>query len=100
MLDIHNDIIRFCQHTSKELSKFIQTDSKLTFSRIKLSNGNLYIVDLSTIHLVKGKISSYSLKPVGLILESDNGEYRYYNFDEDYEDVEKIVKEFVLQCLI
>lgn len=99
-MEIHNDVKRFIQHTVKEFTKHCKKDIERSFNKIKIPGGNLYFIYDSEITIIFENISSYQIEPIGLILESDDGNYTYYNFNDDYTNVDEIVQSFVKNCLI
>lgn len=98
-MEIHNDVKRFIQHSVKELSSFRKKDIQRIFTKIEISQGNIYLIYNNKITIILDNISNYEIDPVGFIFESETGEYIYYNFNDDYSQSREIVKSFVENCL-
>ena len=93
-MEIPNSIKRFIQHSKKEISKHCQKEQKTIFQKIKIPQGNLYLIYNDEIKIIYNHISNYTLEPLGLIVELNNGDYLYHNFNNDYTNTKEIVKKF------
>lgn len=98
-MELHNDIKRFIQHTVEEISSLKMKEVDRTFTKIEIPQGNLYFIYESKITIILNNISNYEIEPIGLIFESETGEYLYYNFNENYSDKKETIKWFVENCL-
>lgn len=86
-------ISKFLEHTKKELDSHFQKHEEFIFKEFKLPNITLYLVYEVKIRFYMGRLASYELKENGIICIAD-GEYFYYNFHDDYENVGEVIKEF------
>ena len=71
---------------------------KFEFKKIELHDSNLYLIFEKRISTFNGKLNSYLLDPIGLILEVDN-DYIYLSYEEN-DEVNDIVKSFCEEFLI
>lgn len=94
-MEIPNDIKRFIQHQKKEIDQYYCKDEKIIFQKIKIPQGNLYLIYNNEITIIYNKISSYTIKPIGLITELNNEDYIYYNFNNNYNNTAEIVEKFI-----
>lgn len=99
MIELHNDVLRFIEHGIDELKSYFATYEEILFKEIKLPQTTLYLIYDVEIVFYKEEIASYELKENGIIYKND-GEYYYYNFNDDYEKKEEIVKKFVETYLL
>ena len=84
-----NDFSGFAKHQKEKLDKYFKKDEELTFKFIYKSKAVI----------LKDKIASYELIPIGFIHNQDE-EYYYYSFDGNCRGYEDIIKKFVEECLI
>lgn len=94
-----NDFSGFAKHQKEKLDKYFKKDEKLTFKKIAVGEDDFYFIYKSKAVILKDKIASYELIPVGFIHNQDE-EYYYYSFDGNCLGYEDIVKKFVEECLI
>ena len=94
MIELHNDISKFIEHTLDEVKQYFITYKNIEFHKTNIQNGAVYNVYESKIIFIAHRLSSYEIKEKGIILE-ENNEFRYYNFEENYENKEEIIKKFV-----
>ena len=83
-----NDFSGFAKHQKEKLDKYFKKDED-----------DFYFIYKSKAVILKDKIASYELIPVGFIHNQDE-EYYYYSFDGNCLGYEDIVKKFVEECLI
>lgn len=94
-----NDFTGFAKHQKEKLDKYFKKDEELTFKKIAVGEDNFYFIYKSKAVILKDKIASYELIPLGFIHNTDD-EYYYYSFDGNCHGYEDIVKKFVEECLI
>ena len=99
MIKMKNDFSGFAKHQKEKLDKYFKKDEELTFKKIAVGEDNFYFIYKSKAVILKDKIASYELIPLGFIHNTDD-EYYYYSFDGNCHSYEDIVKEFVEKCLI
>ena len=88
--DLQNTKRKSLTNTSKRMK---------TFKKIAVGEDNFYFIYKSKAVILKDKIASYELIPLGFIHNTDD-EYYYYSFDGNCQGYEDIVKKFVEECLI
>lgn len=94
-----NDFSGFAKHQKEKLDKYFKKDEELTFKKIAVGEDDFYFIYKSKAVILKDKIASYELIPIGFIHNQDE-EYYYYSFDGNCLGYEDIVKKFVEECLI
>lgn len=99
MIELHNDISRFIEHTIEEIeSRFIKEED-FFFKEIKIPQGKIYLVFETKMRFYLNRLVSYELKALGIIY-TDEVDYYYTNFNEDYEKKEEVIKRFVEVILL
>ena len=94
-----NDFSGFAKPQKEKLDKYFKKDEELTFKKIAVGDDDFYFIYKSKAVILKDKIASYELIPVGFIHNQDE-EYYYYSFDGNCLGYEDIVKKFVDKYLI
>ena len=94
-----NDFSGFANHHKEMLDNFFNKDEELSINKIAVGDDDFYFFYKSEAVILKDKIASYELIPVGFIHNQDE-EYYYYSFDGNCLGYEDIVKKFVEECLI
>ncbi len=94
MIELPNDISKFIEHNIEEIKQYFITYKNIEFHKTNIQNGAIYIVYESKIIFIAHRLSNYEIKENGIILEKNN-EFCYYNFEENYENKEEIIKKFV-----
>ena len=72
-----NDFTGFAKHQKEKLDKYFRKDEELTFKKIAVGEDNFYFIYKSKAVILKDKIASYELIPLGFIHNTDD-EYYYY----------------------
>ncbi|MDO5848502.1 MAG: hypothetical protein Q4P18_03115 [Methanobrevibacter sp.] len=94
MIEPHNDITRFIEHTVAEIKEKFITVENIEFCRINVPDCDIYLVYETKIRYYLSRLSSYEMKEKGIIYKK-NEDYFYFSFNEKYEDKEEIIKKFV-----
>lgn len=99
MIELHNDISRFIEHTIEEIESYFIREEDYFFKEVEIPQGTIYLVFETKMRFYLDRLVSYELKELGIIY-ADETDYYYTSFSEDYEKKEEIIKRFVEVILL